>query len=179
VRRNPLLLDQPAQKFARAVSRVGGQPLRLQIEPGLGAVNSTALSPRPGCAMSSGASATMRSTGWMSCCPGAHRNWRRTASPPDPTAVKPKQAQPAADAYDDPTRAAFAFLHANAFAEAGHEIQIFLLGEAGSLMKDAVMNSVVPVGWPPLSETIPKTIQHKISPPNMNGLLAGPGGRPV
>ena len=63
---------------------------------------------------------------------------------------------------DDPTKAAFAFLHANAFAEAGHEVQIFLLGEAVSLMKDAVMNSVVPVGWSPLSETIPKTIQHKI-----------------
>jgi predicted peroxiredoxin len=63
---------------------------------------------------------------------------------------------------DDPTKAAFAFLHANAFAAAGHEVQIFLLGEAVSLMKDAVMNSVVPVGWPPLSETIPKTIQHKI-----------------
>ena len=63
---------------------------------------------------------------------------------------------------DDPTKAAFAFLHANAFAEAGHEVQIFLLGEAVSLMKDAVMNSVVPVGWPPLSVTIPKTIHHKV-----------------
>jgi predicted peroxiredoxin len=63
---------------------------------------------------------------------------------------------------DDPTKAAFAFLHANAFAEAGHEVQIFLLGEAVSLMKDAVMNAVVPVGWPPLSETIPKTIRHNI-----------------
>jgi hypothetical protein len=26
---------------------------------------------------------------------------------------------------DDPTKAAFAFLHANAFAEAGHEVSIF------------------------------------------------------
>ena len=63
---------------------------------------------------------------------------------------------------DDPTKAAFAFLHANAFADAGHEVQIFLLGESVCLMKDAVMNSVVPVGWPPLSETIPKTIDRKI-----------------
>jgi len=63
---------------------------------------------------------------------------------------------------DDPTKAAFAFLHANAFAEAGHEVQIFLLGEAVNLMKDAVMNSVVPVGWPPLSETILKTVGLKI-----------------
>jgi len=63
---------------------------------------------------------------------------------------------------DESTKAAFAFLHANAFAEAGHEVQIFLLGEAVNLMKDAVMNSVVPVGWPPLAETIPKTFEYKI-----------------
>ena len=31
---------------------------------------------------------------------------------------------------DDPTKSAFAFLHANALAEAGHDAQIFLLGEA-------------------------------------------------
>jgi predicted peroxiredoxin len=30
---------------------------------------------------------------------------------------------------DDPTKAAFPFLHGNALAEAGHEVQIFLLGE--------------------------------------------------
>ena len=41
------------------------------------------------------------------------------------------------------------FLHANALAEAGHEVQIFLLGEAVSLMRDPVANAVVPVGWPP------------------------------
>jgi len=63
---------------------------------------------------------------------------------------------------DEPTKAAFAFLHANAFAEAGHEVRIFLLGEAVNLMKDAFMNSATPVAWPPLSETIPKTVAHKI-----------------
>ncbi len=63
---------------------------------------------------------------------------------------------------DDPTKAAFAFLHANAFAEEGHEVQIFLLGEAVSLLKNAVMNAVVPVGWPPMAETFPKTIAHEI-----------------
>src|SRR5262245_44561826 len=71
---------------------------------------------------------------------------------------------------DDPTKAAFAFLHANAFAEAGHEVQIFLLGEAVSLMKDAVMNSVVPVGWPPLSETIQK--RYSIKSPSTYERLA-------
>jgi predicted peroxiredoxin len=63
---------------------------------------------------------------------------------------------------DDPTKAAFAFLHANAFAEAGHQVRIFLLGEAVNLMRTEVMNAVTPVGWPPLSEIMPKTIAHKI-----------------
>jgi len=63
---------------------------------------------------------------------------------------------------DDPTKAAFAFLHANACAEAGHEVQIFLLGEAVSLMKNELIDSVTPVGWPPLSEIVPKTIAHRV-----------------
>jgi len=63
---------------------------------------------------------------------------------------------------DDPTKAAFVFLHANAFAEAGHEVQIFLLGEAVNLMKDELINSVTPVGWPALSEIVPETIAHQV-----------------
>jgi predicted peroxiredoxin len=59
---------------------------------------------------------------------------------------------------DDPTKAAFAFLHANAFAEAGHRSQIFLLGEAVSLMRSTLAEAIVPVGWPPLAETFEKTI---------------------
>jgi predicted peroxiredoxin len=59
---------------------------------------------------------------------------------------------------DDPTKAAFAFLHANALAQAGHQPQIFLLGEAVSLLRDPVADSVVPVGWPPLKEILPITI---------------------
>jgi predicted peroxiredoxin len=63
---------------------------------------------------------------------------------------------------DESTKAAFAFLHANAFAEAGHEVQIFLLGEAVNLMKKELINAVTPVGWPPLSEIISKTIGYGI-----------------
>ncbi len=63
---------------------------------------------------------------------------------------------------DDPTKASFAFLHANAFAAAGWDVQIFLLGEAVSLMRDPVANAVVPVGWPPLAETLRATIDHGI-----------------
>jgi predicted peroxiredoxin len=62
----------------------------------------------------------------------------------------------------DPTHAAFPFHHANAFAAAGHEVQIFLLGEAVTLMRTVVANSVVPVGWPPLSEALAKVIEHKV-----------------
>jgi predicted peroxiredoxin len=63
---------------------------------------------------------------------------------------------------DDPTKAAFPFLHGNALAEAGHDVQIFLLGEAVSLMRSPVANAIVPVGWPPLSETLEKTISLEI-----------------
>ena len=63
---------------------------------------------------------------------------------------------------DDPTKAAFAFLHANALAEAGHEAQIFILGEAVSLMRDPVAAAVVPVGWPPLREILSTTVERGI-----------------
>ena len=63
---------------------------------------------------------------------------------------------------DDPTKAAFPFLHAGAFAEAAHEVQIFLLGEAVSLMRAPVANAVVPVGWPPLAEALGRTITLKV-----------------
>lgn len=62
----------------------------------------------------------------------------------------------------DPTQASFAFHHANAFADAGNDVQIFLLGEAVSLMRTAVAASIVPVGWPPLSEALAKVIEKKI-----------------
>ena len=64
---------------------------------------------------------------------------------------------------DESTKAAFAFLHANAFAAAGHEVQIFLLGEAVNLMRNETMSAVTPVGWPPLSQIMRETIGHKIA----------------
>ena len=63
---------------------------------------------------------------------------------------------------DDPTKSAFPFLHANALAEDGHEVQIFLLGEAVSLMRDATARAIVPVGWPPLAEVLQVTISRSI-----------------
>src|ERR1700678_2597142 len=61
---------------------------------------------------------------------------------------------------DDPTKAAFPFLHGLALVEAGHEVQIFLLGEAVSLMRKSVAGAVVPVGWPPLEETVTKVAER-------------------
>jgi uncharacterized protein involved in oxidation of intracellular sulfur len=63
---------------------------------------------------------------------------------------------------DDPTRASFPFLHAAAFADLGHEVQVFLLGEAVALLRPETMNAVVPVGWPPLRETIERVVEHRV-----------------
>lgn len=63
---------------------------------------------------------------------------------------------------DDPTKAAFPFLHGLALSEAGHEVRIFLLGEAVSLMRRSVAEAVVPVGWPRLIETLEKVASRKI-----------------
>jgi predicted peroxiredoxin len=49
---------------------------------------------------------------------------------------------------DDPTRASFPFAHGLALADAGHEVQIFLTGEATYLMRDVTTKAVFPVGWP-------------------------------
>lgn len=63
---------------------------------------------------------------------------------------------------DDPTKAAFPFLHGLALSEAGHEVRIFLLGEAVSLMRKSVAEAVVPVGWPRLIETMEKIASRKV-----------------
>jgi|ERR671922_1491334 hypothetical protein len=63
---------------------------------------------------------------------------------------------------DDPTRGSFVFAHALAFADAGHDVQIFLTGEATYLMRKATVDSVKPIGWPPLSEMMEKTVAKHI-----------------
>ena len=59
---------------------------------------------------------------------------------------------------DDPTRASFPFLHGLLLADAGHDVQIFLTGEATYLMRKATADAIFPVGWPPLSETRQKIL---------------------
>jgi predicted peroxiredoxin len=63
---------------------------------------------------------------------------------------------------DDPTKAAFPFLHGLALSEAGHTVQLFLLGEAVSLMRKSVAAAVVPVGWPPLEQTLTKVAERHV-----------------
>ena len=53
---------------------------------------------------------------------------------------------------DDPTRAAMVFGHSNALAKAGHQVRIFLLGEASVLARATQRESLFPVGWPALAE---------------------------
>ena len=64
---------------------------------------------------------------------------------------------------DDPTKSAFPFLHGIALSEAGHSVQIFLLGEAVSVMRKPVANAIVPIGWPALSQTLDKVVARHIA----------------
>jgi predicted peroxiredoxin len=63
---------------------------------------------------------------------------------------------------DDPTRASFAFAHGLALADAGHEVQIFLTGEATYLMRKTTADAVMPIGWPALSEMREKILAKHI-----------------
>jgi predicted peroxiredoxin len=63
---------------------------------------------------------------------------------------------------DDPTKAAFPFSHGHALAEAGHEVRIFLLGEAVGLMRRSVAEAVVPVGWPPVAQVLGRVAERRI-----------------
>lgn len=63
---------------------------------------------------------------------------------------------------DDPTKAAFPFSHGLALAEAGHEVQIYLLGEAVVLMRKVVADAVTPVGWPTVGEFLNKIVAKHV-----------------
>ena len=63
---------------------------------------------------------------------------------------------------DEPTRASFPFEHALALSDAGHDVQIFLTGEATNLMRRATVAAVFPVGWAPLSQLREKIVAKRI-----------------
>jgi predicted peroxiredoxin len=90
----------------------------------------------------------------------AAAGWQGQA--PAPTHKPLKIMMKSAWGSDDPTKAAFPFSHGLALSEAGHEVQIFLLGEAVVLMRKAVAEAVTPVGWPKLSEFLEKVAARHI-----------------
>src|SRR5258708_30994016 len=59
---------------------------------------------------------------------------------------------------DDPTRAAFPFAHGLVLAEAGHQVEIFLLAESTSLLPKSMANPILAAGRPPLNETLAKVL---------------------
>src|SRR5215472_2597660 len=83
------------------------------------------------------------------------------AQQPRPT-QKLKIMMKSAWGSDDPTRASFPFVHGLALADAGHEVQIFLTGEATYLMRDVTTKAVFAVGWPPLTELRDKIVAKRI-----------------
>jgi hypothetical protein len=75
---------------------------------------------------------------------------------------------------DDPTRASFPFVHGLALASPGHDVQIFLIGEGIYTMRKATVDTINPVGWPPLCETM-----KGLSPSAFGSLLEEPVPGPV
>jgi hypothetical protein len=63
---------------------------------------------------------------------------------------------------DDPTRASLVFAHGLALADAGHEVRIFLTGEATYVMRQATTAAIFPVGWPPLGELRDQIVAKRI-----------------
>ena len=63
---------------------------------------------------------------------------------------------------ENPTRASFPFLQAVANKERGDDVSIALGGDAVVLIRDSIINSLVPVGWPSLKETFAKVVEHEI-----------------
>lgn len=60
---------------------------------------------------------------------------------------------------DNPTNAEMVFGHGNALASAGHEVRIFLLGEAVTLTRAVVRENLMPVGWPSVAEQWSESIE--------------------
>ena len=95
---------------------------------------------------------------WFAGLPFLSMGEARAQAPPKKLKIMMKSAW----GSDDPTRAAFAFHHGLALADAGHEVQIFLTGEATYLMRKTTADAVMPIGWPPLSEAREKIVAKHI-----------------
>ena len=63
---------------------------------------------------------------------------------------------------ESPTHAVLPFLQAQGAIDEGHEAEIFVVGDAVVLMKDAVAKATIPVGWPPVGEVLAQLIAHQV-----------------
>ena len=88
--------------------------------------------------------------------------WNLGTTQETPKTQKLKIMMKSAWGSDDPTRASFPFVHGLVLAEAGHDVQIFLVGEGTYTMRKATVDAIQPVGWPPLSETLNKVVAKRI-----------------
>ena len=55
------------------------------------------------------------------------------------------------------------FGHSNALAKAGHEVRIFLVGEAAVLAREPICEALFPVGWPSLADQWRESVSLGIS----------------
>ena len=60
---------------------------------------------------------------------------------------------------DDPTRAALPLLQARAALNQGHQVEVFLQGEAVYLMKTETADAMNPVGWPNVGEVLREVVE--------------------
>jgi uncharacterized protein len=56
---------------------------------------------------------------------------------------------------ESPTRAALGFLVAKAAVQAGHDVSVFLAGDAAQLIRPGVIDTLQGLGTGPLAETVP------------------------
>lgn len=68
----------------------------------------------------------------------------------------------ASHSTDDPTKATLAFITAIGAIGADKECTLALVGEAVTMVKEAVAKSIHGVGFPPLTELAPKVVQARI-----------------
>ncbi len=68
----------------------------------------------------------------------------------------------ASHSSDDPTKASLAFITAIGAMGADKECTIALVGEAVTMVKEVVAKGIHGVGFPPLTDLIPKVVQAKI-----------------
>jgi predicted peroxiredoxin len=68
----------------------------------------------------------------------------------------------ASHATDDPTKASLTFITAIGAVGADKECTIVLVGEAVTMVKEAIVKGIHGVGFPPLTELVAKVVQAKI-----------------